>query len=291
MTHPTLHPAIQDLVERDAADATLNPVCRTRFFGRPERTAQAVVFLHGLTSCPRQFQPLAEILAAQGVNALTARMPYHGYADRMTDELGRLRERDLADWAVDMAERGKALGERVVIAGLSVGGACAAHAAQNVAGLKGALILAPLLRTPAVPLRWTRQAAWLFSVLPNQWRWWDPVLKDTRTAPDFSYPRLSTRAVAAALGLSQRLLAAAGRTAPACKRTTLVLNENDRVVHNPSVRELASLWQARGADARLHAFEAGAGLAHDLVGAEHPEQKVDVVYPVVLSLLNALFNA
>ena len=266
----------------------INPVCRTRLMVHPGPTAQSVLFFHGLTSCPRQFEPLGIILFERGWNVYIPRMPYHGYADKMTGDLARLRKRDLIDWAAESADIAAGLGERAVVAGLSVGGACAAYVVQHQAGLAGGLIISPLLRTPAVPTRWTRIATWLFGILPNRWRWWDPVLKDARSAPDFSYPRLATRAVAAALGLSLAVMDAAHRRASAVKQVTLVLNENDKVVDNAAIRELHDAWIERGTNARLHVFRREAGLAHDLIGTEHPQQRVELVYPIVLDLIEAL---
>lgn len=271
-----------------AESNAINPVCRTRLLASDDRAARSVVFFHGLTSCPRQFEPIGQALRAQGWNVYIPRMPYHGYADRMTGDLARLTRSGLEAWAREGAEIAAALGKRAVVAGLSVGGACAALAAQKTPGLAGGLIISPFLRTPAVPARWTREAAWLFSILPNQWRWWDPVLKDARSAPSFSYPRVSTRAVAASLGLAQGVMAAARRTRPASPRLDLVLNENDKVVDLAAIRELAAAWQARGADTRMISFPTSDGLTHDLIGAEHPEQRIEAVYPVMLDALDKL---
>ena len=285
MNHPDALAAAQRAV--NAETDAINPVCRTRLMSHGTRAAQSVVFFHGLTSCPRQFEPLGRILFERGWNVYIPRMPFHGYADRMTGDLARLRKRDLIAWAQESAEIAAGLGERALVAGLSVGGACAAWAAQNVASVDRALVIAPLLRTPAVPVRLTRPMAARFGLLPNQWRWWDPVLKDARSAPDFSYPRLATRAVAAALGLSLNVLDAANRRAPAARQVTLILNENDKVVDNPSIQELYDAWAEHGADARLHVFPRESGLTHDLIGAEHPEQRIDLVYPVLLDLIES----
>ncbi len=269
----------------EAETEAINPVCGTRLMVHPAPAEQSVVFFHGLTSCPRQFEPLGRILFERGWNVYIPRMAFHGYADKMTGDLARLRKADLIAWAEESADIAAGLGERAVVAGLSVGGACAAWVAQNVSALGRAVVISPLLRTPAVPARLTRPAAALFGLLPNQWRWWDPALKDARSAPDFSYPRLATRAVAAALGLAQAVMAAAQQRAAAVRQVTLVLNENDKVVDNTAIRELHDLWVERGTDARLHVFGREAGLTHDLIGAEHPEQHIDVVYPVILKLI------
>ncbi|MEO6061991.1 MAG: alpha/beta fold hydrolase [Thermoflexales bacterium] len=269
----------------EAETEAINPVCRTRLMVHPAQAAQSVLFFHGLTSCPRQFEPLGKILFERGWNVYIPRMPFHGYADKMTGDLARLRKRDLIDWAAESADIAAGLGERAVVAGLSVGGACAAWVAQNVAAVDRAVVISPFLRTPAVPAGLTRPAAALFGLLPNQWRWWDPMLKDARSAPDFSYPRLATRAVAAALGLSMAVMDGAQQRAAAVKKVTLVLNENDKVVDNAAIRELHDQWYERGVDARLYVFGRESNLPHDLIGAEHPEQHVDVVYPVVLKLI------
>ena len=62
------------LLQAAESDAIL-PVCRTRALLHGQPTAQAVILVHGLTNCPQQWAPFADLLFAAGCNVLLARMP------------------------------------------------------------------------------------------------------------------------------------------------------------------------------------------------------------------------
>ena len=64
-------------LERLAAldDERISPVCRTRGLLHGQPTEQVVILVHGLTNCPQQWAPFADILFERGCNVLLARMP------------------------------------------------------------------------------------------------------------------------------------------------------------------------------------------------------------------------
>ena len=50
------------------------------------------------------------------------RMPYHGYADRLTNALAALRAEGLVEAAFAAVDIARGLGERVAVLGISMGG-------------------------------------------------------------------------------------------------------------------------------------------------------------------------
>src|SRR5947207_163517 len=76
----------------------VHTLCRTQLLSHGQRTARAVIFLHGLTNCPKQFARLAQTFFERGDNVLNARMPLHGLRDRLTAELAGLSARQLTDF-------------------------------------------------------------------------------------------------------------------------------------------------------------------------------------------------
>ena len=62
----------------EAANGDLNPVCLSKLMTHGERTENAIVFLHGFTSCPEQFEQLGEAFFNQGYNVYIPRLPGHG---------------------------------------------------------------------------------------------------------------------------------------------------------------------------------------------------------------------
>ncbi|MBV8373959.1 MAG: alpha/beta fold hydrolase, partial [Candidatus Eremiobacteraeota bacterium] len=95
------------------------------------RRPRAVILLHGMTASPAQFERFARDLYERGHNVLVPRLPRHGHADRFSTALARLRPDDLYKAGANYVEVGRELGERVTIAGFSLGGLLAAWIAQH----------------------------------------------------------------------------------------------------------------------------------------------------------------
>ena len=76
-------------------DDSLLPECGTRLLTHGERTARAIVLLHGYTNNPRQYRILAEQFFTLGYNVLVPRFPGHGFKDRMTTALAEQTEQGL----------------------------------------------------------------------------------------------------------------------------------------------------------------------------------------------------
>ncbi len=274
---------IAALQAKDTAE--IAPISRLRFMAHGQRAARAVVFFHGYTSSPAQFQRLGEACFALGDNVLIPRVPHHGLADRMTPDQALLTAEELvalADEAVDIAQ---GLGERVAVAGLSMGGVMAGWAAQERADVERAVLIAPAFGLGPLPAFLTRPATHLALRLPNIYHWWDPWLKDKAPGPVYTYPRVSTHALAQVLRLSAAVRAQARRAPPAARAIALVTNANDDKADNGSARRLAAVWRAHGVSVREHEFPADLLLPHNTIDPNEAGQKVDIVYPVLIGLL------
>src|SRR6266436_9400736 len=109
----------------------VNPVCRTRLYVHGHRTERSLVLLHGFTNCPQQFDALGKSFYGLGWNVLIPRYPRHGYSDRLTTSIAELRSEQLFALANRAAEAGAGLGERLTVAGLSLGGTLTGMIAQE----------------------------------------------------------------------------------------------------------------------------------------------------------------
>ncbi len=96
---------------RAADGADVAPVCRSRVDVHGERTAHAVVLLHGYTNCPAQFSAIADAYAAKGWSVVVPRLPGHGEADRMTSALPDITSGGLVDTAGEATDIAAGLGE------------------------------------------------------------------------------------------------------------------------------------------------------------------------------------
>jgi carboxylesterase len=275
-------------VERLAAlealdDETINPVCRSRGLLHGQKTGHAVILIHGLTNCPRQWAPFAELLHARGVNVLLPRMPRHGLANRLTTEVGNLRAEELRDFGDRVVDIAAGLGDRVTIVGLSAGGIVAAWAAQYRPELDTAVLIAPSLGFSTFGR--TAQLVFMNVVL---------ALPDVATqrfggadrAMPYAYVGWSSRALGEVLRLGVATARAALQWRAAVQRLLVITNANDTAVNNNLTRQLVSVWQTQGLQrVEYYEFDRSEKLEHDLIDPNNPKQRTDLVYPILLDLI------
>ena len=230
---PGYQQVVKLVAERIAQDgAEISSECRTKLYTHGSRTHRVIVLFHGLTNCPAQWDSIGRMLFADGANVFIPRLPHHGYANRMTDELARMDAhelREFTDRALDIAD---ALGDSVTIAGLSVGGTMAAWAAQNRPDVDRAVLIAPMLGVARARGGWTPIVARVAGALPNLFVWWDDRQKEQLGGPKHVYPRFSTRSVAATLKLGWMVHEDATRKPPACRSIEMITVGGDVAVDN-----------------------------------------------------------
>ena len=272
----------------------VNPVCHTTLLTHGAVTDRAIVFIHGLTSCPAQFADLGNRFYDLGFNVFRPRMPHHGHTNRMTSDLMQLRASELANFADEIIDIAQGLGRQVYVMGLSVGGAVAAWIAQNRNDVERAIIVSPFLWPQALNRRYKPYLKLISRALPNKFMWWDPALKTEREMPSYGYPRYSTRAVAHSLLLAKSVLDGSRHKKPGARHITVVVNEADKVVDNEATQTLVDNWRKTHVEnpnrVECFEFEARMRLPHDLIAPEHPQQQIEQVYPVLLRLADRPSN-
>jgi alpha-beta hydrolase superfamily lysophospholipase len=267
-------------------DERIQPACRSALRVHGRRTPRVIVFFHGLTNCPAQFDSLAGLCFAGGANVYVPRLPRHGEADRLTEALAGSDARELrafTDRAVDAAA---GLGDTVVVAGLSVGATMAAWAAQERADVDHAVVIAPLLAPPRVSTAPARLLTRAIGRLPNRFLWWDAERRADLPGPPHVYPRYATRAVAASLFLGAAVEQAARTRAPGAGTIALLTLEHDPAVSNAAVRTLERAWRGRS-DGKIVAYEfpASLGLNHDMIDPLQVGANPRASYPVILRFI------
>ncbi|WP_332719912.1 alpha/beta hydrolase, partial [Pelagibacterium mangrovi] len=153
-------------VRADEMALGLHDKCGSTALTHGEQTTIAVVYLHGLTSCPAQVDQLATEIFNLGYNVYIPRLPGHGMADRMTTALAETTAEEFlhaVNGAVDIAH---GLGESVVVTGLSGGGTMAVWLVQNRSDIDRVVALAPFLAPFGLPSWAGRAAANLLLIIP-----------------------------------------------------------------------------------------------------------------------------
>jgi esterase/lipase len=266
-------------------DATVAPYAHTMLLEHGEKRPWSIVLLHGLTNNPGQFASFAPELARLGHNVFVPRMPYHGFADRLTNAIAKLTADDLrraADEAVDIA---LGLGERVAVLGISLGGIQTSYLAQYREDVAVCVPLAPDFGVLQFPHVFVHMLAAVLSVLPNFFLWWDPRIREAQK-PLTAYPRFATKALLASLKIAQEIYAAAQKVAPKAARISTVVNMHDPAVSNAVTKEVVKGWNAHRPSGIEYTELAGLPENHDIIDPQNPLAATDIVYPKLIKILN-----
>ena len=262
----------------------VNPVCHTRLYTHGHRTERSLLLLHGFTNCPQQFDELGKHFYELGWNVLIPRYPRHGYSDRLTPSIAELRSNQLIALANRAADAGAGLGERLTVAGLSLGGTLTGLLAQERESVERAVLIAPMLGLQRIPGPAHLLLAELAYVLPNFWVWWDSRLKD-KVEQRHGYPRFSTHAYAALVKTANRVLKAAQTAAPKAGSIAVITNEAEPGLDNRFTYQLVERWRRHGAAVSTFEFPLSERLPHDLIDPSNPglsERGQERVYEVVI---------
>jgi hypothetical protein len=275
---------IEDLLRTDRPD--VQEVCRHKALLHGHKTPRVFVLMHGLANCPRQFLEIGERLHGEGSNVLIPRLPYHGLEDRMTNEYKLLNLERLAGWTGDVLEIAHGLGEGVVVVGLSVNGTTAAWVAQERSDIERVVIIAPFLAPAGTPAWLDPLLANLMYRLPNRFVWWDRQARENLPGPAHVYPRFPTRVAGVFMQLGQVIIRLAAEAPPKCKTIAFLLSEADEGISLPVAFKLAGRWeQWPGVEVKTKIFPAALAVPHDMIDVHQPNERVDVVYPALLKLL------
>jgi len=272
-------------VQAAEAKLPLQPITHSVALLHGSQVETAVVIYHGYTHSPYQWRVVSKALYDQGYNVWIPLMPFHGYADRMTDAPSGLTAevtRDFADRAVDV---GAGLGRHVEVVGLSNGGVLAAWAAAERKDVSRSIAIAPVFAPATVPDWATMPLVRLIRWLPfDVYNWWDQKTKEDNPGP--AYPRFSFKGVAALIDVGQRVIRHEETTPqPAAGSVELVANWGDSQVN---VAYNIGIIKAIGPPERVSIFEipASAGFGHDLVEPDGQNKAViRDVYPVLARAL------
>jgi len=282
----TYEEAVQRIEAVQTTETHLNPLCRTQFLTHGQRTENTILLVHGYTTCPHQFAELGKRFHNLGYNVLIMPLPGHGFVDRMTDAQGQVKAEDFAAYADKVVDIGQGLGERVVISGISLGGAISAWAVQNRSDVDMAMIVSPGFSFEEIPTWAINPIQNIFVMLPATYDWWDLELKENG-GPPYAYPRYSKRTLGEIMRLGFAIQEQARQAAPLGQAVLVVTNGNDFSVDNDVTHEVIALWHARGANLSTYEFEASLGLGHDLIDPNSKETDIEIVYPRLIELVNA----
>lgn len=230
-----------------------------------------------MSATPSQFERVAHELFERGHNVLVPRLPRHGHADRLSTALERLRTEDLYEAATQYVDAAYELGERVTVAGFSLGGLLAAWIGQHHC-VDRCVPISPFFGISWIPnLLMNAVAARLLRV-PNRFHWWNPILRERQT-PGNGYPRYATHALAHSYRMAHALLRDSRKTPPSAAQLRIVANAAEVAVNNYAIRRLYRNWRRYRPAAVEFELITGLPLSHDIVTPMRPWRLADRVEP------------
>jgi alpha-beta hydrolase superfamily lysophospholipase len=278
-------------VRAEEATLPLNPRCLSNLLTHGRKVERVVVFFHGLTNCPAQAELLGAKLFALGYNVYLPRIPQHGDADQMSLVLADLTAEQMIAVGNEATDIAQGLGDKVVVTGLSAGGSIAGWIGQHRADAHQAIAIAPFLSPNLVPGWANRAATALLLNAPNAMVWWDPATRDNPPGMTYAYPRYATHGLAQALRLSIALMDTAAVKPPQSAKLGMLINEADDAVSNAKIEELVLAWQNQGANLNVVRLPLALQLGHDLIDPHQPTGDPDLVYQVLVDMMNGVTPA
>jgi esterase/lipase len=139
---------VQQAQAREDALPLKNEFCRSRFFFHPEPTAKVLLFFHGFTGVPFQFEGIGKLFFAAGYNVLIPLLPGHGQAgnwDQHDPTPLPIAPEPYYEFGQHWLQQAQALGDQVIIGGLSGGGTLAIWLAQTQPAVAKAIAFSPYI--------------------------------------------------------------------------------------------------------------------------------------------------
>lgn len=272
--------ALERLLGRDHGG--IGAAGRTKVLLHPEVRPLAVVLFHGLSASPTQFVRFAGELHAHGHNVIVPRLPRHGHENRLSNALAHLTADELRLVARESIEIAEGAGERVAVAGFSLGGLLATWIAQRFP-IERAVAIAPFFGVSWMPNRLMGSLAQVMLSFPNRFAWWDPIARE-KQLPAHGYPRYATHAVAQSYLLAREVLSDAEKGV-AARRLIFVTNAREAAVNNRAVRRLERRMAAREPGRVRHVVLTGVPFSHDIIEPLRHPHAADRVFPAILSLI------
>ncbi|MBF0121663.1 MAG: alpha/beta hydrolase [Desulfobacterales bacterium] len=272
----------EEALNKIAAFKTFEPKnilkeCSIQFLTHNKKVEFATVLVHGYTNCPEQFKKLGEKFYNLGHNVLIAPLPYHGISDKMTSahsEITAEKYTQYGDTVLDIAE---GIGNKTIIVGLSCGGVIASWAAQ-FRHINKAVIISPAFGFPQIPTSLTPLICKIFSWLPNKW-----INKGSELF--YVYPRYSTYALTQMIRLGISVRYSAQNVKPKADSIVFITNANDKIINNSLVSSMIKMWKDSSTNIKTYEFEKTLELKHDFIDPNLPNQKLDLVYPILIDLI------
>lgn len=245
---------------------------------QPGPSSKVCLFFHGFTATPSQFLPMGETFFQMGYNVLVPLLPGHGLAGNWNNELPPPLPEDpqvYQQFGLYWLRQAQALGQQVIVGGLSGGGTLAAWLTLECPHLVSqALLFAPYLSNTNLVLDWFVQ------IFNGYFKW--------RTKPGkihFGYDGFRMPALEAFLQMGRAVLDQAEMRLSS--PLLIVSSESDRAVDNRDHQKLFEVALRRQPKSWYYCFDRTLQVPHTMLtkveGNNHQDWLIEIVKAYVES--------
>lgn len=247
-------------INGDSSNTDVRPECRSIIKTHSQKTAKAVLMIHGVSACPQQFAELGDTFLKAGYNVYIPRVPSHGLTDNKRH--GEITIPAMAQFMNSSTSIISGLGEETGVIGLSGGANMATWIAQyNSATISRALLLSPFYQPSA-----SEMPAWQSPLLRNLYG--RDILPDSFSAGS----NLSYRALGKYMIIAKNYKS--DFKATGLKHIGVVTSENDTSIDvNLAANIPKQIATASNAKFQSYSIPASFGIGHDIVALSQDEVK------------------
>lgn len=253
----TIAAIAQQAKTREAALPIRHEACRSKFWLHSQPTQRVCLFFHGFTAAPYQFQPMAEAFYKAGYNVVAPLMPGHGVAGNWGRDNAPPLPTDpdvYKQFALQWLQQAQALGQQVIVGGLSGGGTLASWLAfERSQQIYRTLLFAPYLSSSSKVID-------LFVQKSNSYFQWEGKPGDIPIGyGGFAFPTLRVF-----LNIGQEVLTRSKSSDPVAPML-IVSSESDRAVGNNDHRAMFQAVLPRQPKTWYHRFDRVLDIPHTMM--------------------------
>jgi len=250
----------------------MNDNCRSRFLLQAQRTSKVCLFFHGFTATPEQFLPIGEAFFQAGYNVVIPLLPGHGLAGNWdSDNPPPLPEEQhiYQRFGLYWLEQVQALGEQVVIGGLSGGSTLAAWLAlERPESIHRALLFAPYLSNSNLLVDF------IVKIMPIYFQW-----RTEESAISYGYDGFVMPALRVFMDMGQDLLDRA-KNSTAAAPCFIIGSECDRAVDDNENQDLYESLVKLQPKCWYYSFDKVFDIHHNMMTKAEGNDYQDLVFAV-----------
>ncbi len=271
---------------KEVATPGFRPDLKSMLLTHGQKTRRAVLWFHGYTAAPREFAELAQLTFEKGYNTFVPCAPHHGFADRLSPEVSRVKADELVRYTDEMVDIMQGLGDEIVVSGLSMGGVQTAWVAQERPDVALAILVAPFLGAKIIPDPLIKPITFITQYLPDILQWWDSEKKEKIEGGDYAYFQRSFHSLGQIMMISFYVFSVAKKQPAKAGGVWMVTNAHDEAVSNSTADRLAAIWRKSGAN-HIHTFcfPDELGIPHSCIDVETPNGKPELVYAELMKIV------